>query len=314
MKQWPGYMRLETDGLKVYDSGDALRVLVGSWLKDAVRKYGIKIIDGEIYSTKISSGMPGDINRIELSAGFFPLKVYYNDKEALDMYAVENGGYLRISNPTLNRPVGWLFGFDDLRGCGIGLEGFSGTGWRPVYIRGSSITLDGGRIDITDKDNYAYVSIYGELMVHGPLYVTGQPKNAIEHTSQGYVALAAVESPEVRYRDEGIAELVNGECRVDIDPLFLECIMPNTLETPWYTKLTPKGPFTLYEAEIGDTYFIVKSHDPTINGKFSWELSAVRKNMAGIRLQKVWGEDVLTSNWEDELGVTLDEETENNMG
>lgn len=60
MKQWPGYMRLETDGLKVYDSSDALRVLVGSWLKDAVRKYGIKIIDGEIYSSLISTGPEGD--------------------------------------------------------------------------------------------------------------------------------------------------------------------------------------------------------------------------------------------------------------
>lgn len=60
MKQWPGYMRLETDGLKVYDAADDLRVLVGSWLKDAVRKYGIKIIDGEIYSSFISTGPEDD--------------------------------------------------------------------------------------------------------------------------------------------------------------------------------------------------------------------------------------------------------------
>ena len=60
MKQWPGYLRAETDGVKVYDSSNALRVLIGSWLKDAVRKYGIKIIDGEIYSTFIKTGAEGD--------------------------------------------------------------------------------------------------------------------------------------------------------------------------------------------------------------------------------------------------------------
>jgi len=42
-----GYLKAETDGIKVYDSSDALRVLVGSWIKDAIRKYGIKIIEGE---------------------------------------------------------------------------------------------------------------------------------------------------------------------------------------------------------------------------------------------------------------------------
>lgn len=311
-----GTIKLEAptpdEGIQIYDAQGNLRTHIGQY---AAGKYGAKVVNGEIYSTSINSGMPGDVNRIELSAGFMPLTVYYNNKRALNMYAVEDGGYLRIFNPTRNTPVGWLFGFDDIRGCGIGLEGSSGTGGMPVHIGGSSITLEGEHIDITDNDDYAYVTIDGELMVHGPLYVTGQPKNAIEHTSQGYVALAAVEAPEVLYIDRGIAELINGECRVDLDPLFLECIMPNSEETPWNIFLTPKGPFTLYEAEIRDTYFVVRSHDPNANGKFSWILVAVRKGMTGIRLQKVWDDDeVLTSNWEDELGVVIDEEPESNMG
>ena len=49
-KQWPGYLKAETDGLKVYDSENALRVLVGSWVRDEIRKYGIKIIGGEFYA------------------------------------------------------------------------------------------------------------------------------------------------------------------------------------------------------------------------------------------------------------------------
>jgi hypothetical protein len=60
MKQWPGYIKAETDGLKVYDSSNALRVLIGSWLRDAIRKYGIKIIDGEIYSSYFSTRKEGE--------------------------------------------------------------------------------------------------------------------------------------------------------------------------------------------------------------------------------------------------------------
>jgi len=79
MKQWPGYMKLETDGLKVYDSSDDLRVLVGSWLKDAVRKYGIKIIDGEIYSSLISTGPEGDDRgAVKIRYNNYPSHPFFN--------------------------------------------------------------------------------------------------------------------------------------------------------------------------------------------------------------------------------------------
>jgi len=56
----PGYVTATPQGIKVFDKENALRVLVGSWLKDQIRKYGIKIIDGEIYSSLISTGIEGD--------------------------------------------------------------------------------------------------------------------------------------------------------------------------------------------------------------------------------------------------------------
>jgi len=60
MKQWPGNTKVVTEGLRVDDALGNLRVLIGSWLKDQIRKYGIKIIDGEIYSSLISTGIEGD--------------------------------------------------------------------------------------------------------------------------------------------------------------------------------------------------------------------------------------------------------------
>ncbi len=56
----PGYVTADADGIKVYDNLGALRVLVGSWLKDMVRKYGIKIIDGEIYASIFKTGNEAD--------------------------------------------------------------------------------------------------------------------------------------------------------------------------------------------------------------------------------------------------------------
>ena len=40
----PGYVKIESDGLRVYDIIGQLRGVFGSWLKDSERKYGIKII------------------------------------------------------------------------------------------------------------------------------------------------------------------------------------------------------------------------------------------------------------------------------
>ena len=73
MKQLPGYLRAETDGYKVYDSSNALRVLIGSWMQDMVRKYGIKIIGGELYSSFIQTGEEGETRGIiKIDRKFLP--------------------------------------------------------------------------------------------------------------------------------------------------------------------------------------------------------------------------------------------------
>ena len=71
MKQWPGYLRGETDGIKVYDVEEKLRAHLGSWIDGAIRKYGLKIIEGEIYSSLISTGEEGD-NRGAIKIHYYP--------------------------------------------------------------------------------------------------------------------------------------------------------------------------------------------------------------------------------------------------
>lgn len=67
MMTLPGYVKAETDGFKVYDSTNSLRVLLGSWLAGAIRKYGLKIIGGEIYSSIMRSGSETDTTYIQFT-------------------------------------------------------------------------------------------------------------------------------------------------------------------------------------------------------------------------------------------------------
>jgi hypothetical protein len=140
-----------------------------------------------------------------------------------------------------------------------------------------NVVIDGASVYIlTDTQ----VWIEGSAHVNGDFTATN--KLCTEETSRGTVGMFTRESPEQKYLDTGRAELVKGECRIDIDPTFLECIEPDSESTPWLIHLTPRGPFTPYEAEIGDSYFIVKSKEE-VDGKFTWSFEATRKNRAGVR-------------------------------
>ncbi len=83
-----------------------------------------------------------------------------------------------------------------------------------------------------------------------------------------------------------VCAVLNGKCRVDLASLFPECTLLESNKTPWHINLTPKRPFIVYKAKIGDTYLIVKSYEAGINGKFTWSISAVRRGYAGTRFRK----------------------------
>jgi len=266
MKQWPGYLRAETDGLKVYDSSDALRVLVGSWLKDAVRKYGIKIIDGEIYSTLIKTGTEGSKTYIAMEP---PNKICtYKEINGVAVRQLElTDDYLRFwHNGDI---IGWTTTSNEPTGLELALLGAAGTNLR----------LGGNKVFINGPSTF-----FGDLkMGSGTKYNIEQTEN------YGQRGLAVRESPEQRYVDEGMGTLVNGECRIDVDPIFLECIEPHKENSKWFIQLTPYADVDLFVSEIGDGYFIIKERKggTSTGAEFTWSLSAIRKNYAGIRLMEV---------------------------
>jgi len=129
-----------------------------------------------------------------------------------------------------------------------------------------------------------------EIKCIGNLSMYSGTKYNIEQTENyGQRGLAVRESPEQRYVDEGMGTLANGECRIDIDPIFMECIEPHTPDSRWYVTLTPYADVDLYVSEIGDGYFVVKERKggTSTGAEFTWSLSATRKDYALIRFMEV---------------------------
>jgi hypothetical protein len=69
--------------------------------------------------------------------------------------------------------------------------------------------------------------------------------------------------------------------RVALDPVFLE-----TIEGEYLVHVTPYGDASLYVAEVGKDYFVIRAREGDPNIAFAWRLSATRKGYAGVRLEE----------------------------
>jgi len=116
----------------------------------------------------------------------------------------------------------------------------------------------------------------------GDFAVSGTKSSVVASASYGQRKLYAVEAPDVRFSDEGIAHLQVGMARVELNPIFLE-----TIEGEYLVHVTSYGDASLYVAEIGQDYFVVKVREGDPNVAFAWRLSATRKGYAGVRLEEV---------------------------
>ena len=120
------------------------------------------------------------------------------------------------------------------------------------------------------------------LRIHGNLAAAGTKSALVQTSDYGQRKLYAVEAPDVRFSDEGLARLQGGIAQVELDPIFVE-----TIEGEYLVHITPYGAASLYVAEIGRDYFVVKSLDGQSGVSFAWRLSATRKGYAGVRLEEM---------------------------
>ena len=116
----------------------------------------------------------------------------------------------------------------------------------------------------------------------GNLWVSGTKSSVVQTGNYGERKLYAIESPDVRFTDEGVAQLKGGRARVALESIFLE-----TIEGDYLIQVTPYGDASLYIGEIGADYFVVKAREGDSNVSFAWRLSANRKGYAGVRLEAV---------------------------
>lgn len=345
MKQWPGYVKIETDGLKVYDSSNALRVLIGSWIRDLERKYGIKIIEGEFYSSFFQTGLEGETRGIiKIDREFLPDypsigwgNITFNDQHGnLQMKMSSEGNQPSIYLYDENVEVGEIRvrtlldtkellirnekGIDLRSEIGgsitIGPTGSptSNAGIRAyssdrvvlespnvvsLYGRGASskaqvsgaeVVIGGNNVYITGATEVAgRLNVLGTVHATGDLEADGNKPAVIPTVNYGRVRQYAIESPEIILLDRGRAQLENGKAIIYIDPIHLECIEPDTDETPWTFKTEVYGEGEdIRVIEWGENYFKVKEcNNGTSNRLFGWWFYATRKNYAGIRLMEV---------------------------
>ena len=99
---------------------------------------------------------------------------------------------------------------------------------------------------------------------NGNLWAKGTKSAIVQAGEFGKRTLYAVEAPDVRFSDEGAARLKDGVARVP-----------------------PAGDPSLYVAEVGKDYFVVKAREGDPNVAFAWRLSAHRKGYGGVRLEEV---------------------------
>ncbi|MEN6391076.1 MAG: phage tail protein [Syntrophomonas sp.] len=250
----PGYVVSTPEGIKVFDASNALRVLLGSWLKDTIRKYGLKIIGGEIYSSTVRSGAEDATTYIQ----FVPpnkLQVVYQGVVRLEISA-DLGSQITFKGNS-GQETGYIYTTDSIFHifpCGTGEE----------------------------------LRVGGNLNVLGDMSCTGSKPAQQVTENYGLRYMYATEAPELVYYDRGVANLINGEVTVYFDPIYLECIEPDTDLTPWQIWVQAYGDPDVYVSEVGADCFRIKERNGgTSNNKVVWKHEAIRKGYVGIRLMEV---------------------------
>lgn len=216
-----------------------------------------------------------------------------------------------VNGPLNSGPTGALITIEDKGNVGIGITSAA----RKLHVEGNAIRLstpgnanrnvelrtDGVAVDLngigadlfvhSTTGNTILQAFSGnvgigttnptaKLYVAGSFTATGTKAATVETNSFGKRKLYAVESATVRFNDEGKGKLERGTATIQLDPVFLE-----TVEGELMIHLTSYGPTSLYVAERGNNYFVVNSLDGK-NVQFAWQVSALRKGYANVRLEK----------------------------
>jgi hypothetical protein len=159
---------------------------------------------------------------------------------------------------------------------------FTGSGFG-VYGYAQNTTNTCGGYFGNAYGNYAYVAYY-----NGILYkiVGNGTVSTIMATHNGKKTLFAPEMPSPYFQDVGEARLTKGHCRVDLDPLFVDCITVDK-EHPLKVIVTPEdecnGVYVKKDKTGFDVYELNKGKS---DAPFTWLVYATWKGNEKVRFGK----------------------------
>jgi len=172
---------------------------------------------------------------------------------------------------TSNTATNWLIGSNQNVGSALEFTPSTATGGN--IFTTPTMVISGGKVGIGTADPASTLTIVGNFSATGT-------KSAVVNTSYGIRKLYAMESPDIRFYDQGRASLTNGIANISLDPIFIE-----TVEPDYIVYLTPEARTKgIYVAEKAKEYFVVKSYAPGSSIPFSWLISAVRKSYGATRM------------------------------
>jgi len=118
----------------------------------------------------------------------------------------------------------------------LGIYGYSTSNWGGQFSgvpygvvgfsRSTSGLRAGGYFDASTGQSYAYVGAVTAAGTVRKIEGIGTV-NTVMKTREGMKSLFAPEMPEAWFEDIGRGELLNGHARIELDPLFLDCITVN---------------------------------------------------------------------------------------
>jgi hypothetical protein len=162
-----------------------------------------------------------------------------------------------------------------------GYAGYSSTGanYPGVYGIGYYTGVTG-----YNRSYYYYAALsYGSYKVFG----SGSVSTYIVDEKGDQRVLHCPETPEVLFEDVGSNRLVNGYCKVRIDPLLLRGIVIDA-ENPLRVFVTTNGECNGVHVVKHDTYFeVVENGNGRSNVAFDWRLVANRRDFQNQRFENV---------------------------
>jgi hypothetical protein len=175
--------------------------------------------------------------------------------------------------------VGVLGTYDAVSAYGMGVIGAGVNGSVPTG------SVDYGVVGWVGN-NLNYAGYY-----NGNHVVANGSKSGSVPTTKGNQLLYVTESPGVWFEDLGGGTLVNGECTIQLDPLFLETVVIDD-KHPMHVFIQMEGESNDVYVTKGTTSFKVKERNSgTSNSAFSYRIMAKRVHFQDHRFgsDPVWG-------------------------